>query len=71
MSFLMSNPRNVLKVVQAVISMLAGDVYANPEVRRRLVVFKTIYSISWMLRWRESLKFRKLRLASIRAENRA
>jgi len=69
MSFLMSNPRNVLKVVQAVISMLAGDVYANPEVRRRLVVFKTIYSISWLLRWRESLKFRKLRLASIRAEN--
>ena len=67
----MSNPRNVLKVVQAVISMLAGDVYANPEVRRRLVVFKTIYSISWMLHWRESLKFRKLRLASIRAENQA
>jgi flavin-dependent dehydrogenase len=71
MSFLMSNPRNVLKVVQAVISMLAGDVYANPEVRRRLVVFKTIYSISWLLRWRESLKFRKLRLASIRAESQA
>jgi len=69
MSFLMSNPRNVLKVVQAVISMLAGDVYANREVRRRLVVFKTIYSISWLLRWRESLKFRRLRLASIRAEN--
>jgi flavin-dependent dehydrogenase len=71
MSFLMSNPRNVLKVVQAVISMLAGDVYANPEVRRRLLVFKTIYSISWLLRWQDSLKFRKLRLASIRAENRA
>ena len=69
MSFLMSNPRNVLKVVQAVISMLAGDVYANPEVRRRLVVFKTIYAISWSLRWREALRFRKLRLASIRAEN--
>jgi len=51
--------------------MLAGDVYANREVRRRLLVFKTIYSVSWLLRWRESLKFRKIRLASIRAENQA
>lgn len=69
MSFLMSNPRNVMRVVQAVISMLAGDVYANQDVRRRLLVFKTIYGVSWLLQWREALEFRRLRRASIKLEN--
>ena len=67
MSFLMSNPRNVLKVVQAVVSMLAGDVYANREVRNRLIVFKAIYNVSWWLHWRESFADRRIRLANVRA----
>jgi flavin-dependent dehydrogenase len=69
MSSLLSNPRNSLQVVQAVISMLAGDVYANRSVRRRLLVFKTIFNISWAVNWRESLAYRRMRLATIRAEN--
>jgi flavin-dependent dehydrogenase len=68
MSNLMSNPRNVLQVVQAVISMLAGDVFSNRRVRHRLLVFKTIYSVSWLLHWREALAYRKTRMASIRSE---
>lgn len=69
MSFLMSNPRNVMKVVQAVISMLAGDVSTNRDVRRRLLVFKTIYRISWLMKWQEAMRFRRLRRESIRLEN--
>lgn len=46
MRHLMNNPRNVLGVEQAVISMLAGDVYSNRPVRWRLAVFKAIYSIA-------------------------
>jgi flavin-dependent dehydrogenase len=46
MRLLMSQPRNVLQVVQAVISMLAGDVFDNREVQRRLLVFKSIYSVA-------------------------
>jgi flavin-dependent dehydrogenase len=38
-----ANPRNAFGVEQAVISMLAGDVFANPRVRARLRVFKAIY----------------------------
>jgi len=68
MSQFMSKPRNVFKVVQAVISMLAGDVFSNRTVRRRLLVFKTIYSVSWLLHWREANATRKRRLASVRAE---
>jgi flavin-dependent dehydrogenase len=67
MSNLMSNPRNALQVVQAVISMLAGDVYGNRKVRRRLTVFKTIYWVSWLLNWRTSLAARRSRMASLRA----
>lgn len=43
MGWLFANPRNVLKVEQAVVSMLAGDVYDNRNVRCRLLVFKLIY----------------------------
>jgi len=51
MRLLMSQPKNVLKVVQAVISMLAGDVFDNREVRRRLWVFKSFYSVATFVAW--------------------
>lgn len=66
---LMSNPRNFLQVVQAVISMLAGDVFTNRSVRRRLLVFKAIYAVSWLLNWKEAFSYRKGRLASFRAQS--
>ncbi len=68
---LMSNPRNSVQVVQAVISMLAGDVYFNRSVRRRLLFFKAIYNISRAIHWREDLAYRRMRLASIKAANQA
>jgi len=51
MRLLMSQPKNVLKVVQAVISMLAGDVFDNRQVQRRLWVFKSIYSVAALVAW--------------------
>jgi len=64
---LMRNPRNNLQVAQAVISMLAGDVFSNRRVRSRLLVFKIIYLMSWMSNWRtanEYWKAKKIRLDS-------
>lgn len=55
MCSLMSNPRNTLRVYESVISMLAGDVFSNRQVRRRLLFFKLIYSIAWLRSWRSSL----------------
>ena len=43
---LFAKPRNALRVEQAVISMLAGDVYAHPGVRWRLRVFRLIYAVT-------------------------
>lgn len=69
MSNLMSNPRNVFQVIEAVISLLAGDVYSNRSVRQRLLIFKTIYNVSWALNWREAWSHRRAKLASVRAAN--
>jgi flavin-dependent dehydrogenase len=46
MRHLFANPSNSLQIEQAVISMLAGDVYAHPGVRWRLRVFRLIYAIT-------------------------
>jgi flavin-dependent dehydrogenase len=40
---LFANPRNSLGMEQAVISMLAGDVFGTPLIARRLAVFKVLY----------------------------
>ncbi|NIL94191.1 MAG: hydroxylase [Woeseiaceae bacterium] len=49
MSWLFSNPRNPLRLVEGVVSMLAGDVFTNRSVRRRLLVFKAVYAIASVL----------------------
>lgn len=45
MHFLFSNPRNAFRLVEGVISMLAGDVFSNRTVRRRLLLFKGMYAL--------------------------
>ncbi len=46
MKHLFNNPRNTWQVEQAVISMLAGDVFDNPAVIRRLRLFRLIYALT-------------------------
>ena len=46
MQHLFNNPRNHWQVEQAVISMLAGDVFDNRAVLRRLRLFRTIYALT-------------------------
>jgi flavin-dependent dehydrogenase len=46
MRHLFNNPRNVWQVEQAVISMLAGDVFDNRKVLRRLRIFRAIYGFT-------------------------
>jgi len=46
MRHLFNHPRNLWQVEQAVISMLAGDVFDNPAVLRRLRLFRLIYALT-------------------------
>jgi hypothetical protein len=66
MRYLMSNPQNKLRVVEGVVSMLAGDVFDNRAVRRRLLVFKAIYAVTWLFHWRDSLARKRIRRRAIR-----
>jgi flavin-dependent dehydrogenase len=46
MTYLFRNPRNVFRVEEAMISLLAGDVFRDGGVRWRLRVFKVLYAIT-------------------------
>lgn len=46
MRTLFSEPRNYWQIEQAVISMLAGDVFDNPAVLRRLRMFRLVYALT-------------------------
>lgn len=46
MRHLFNHPSNAWQVEQAVISMLAGDVFDNPAVLRRLRVFRCLYALT-------------------------
>jgi flavin-dependent dehydrogenase len=68
MTQMFSQPRNTWQLEQAVISMLAGDLFDSPKVLRRLRLFKFVYALAALKdlrRWRAE---RKYRLAQARAE---
>jgi hypothetical protein len=46
---LFQNPRNFWQIEQAVISMLAGNVFDHPGVLRRLKAFRLIYAATALL----------------------
>ena len=54
-AWLFRNPRNMLRVEEAMISMLAGDVFRDNGVRWRLHFFKLLYYVTSTIYWRESL----------------
>jgi flavin-dependent dehydrogenase len=58
---LFRSPRNVLQLEQAVISMLAGDLFETRRVLWRLKIFKLVYALSALLdfrRWRAEHRYR-------------
>ncbi len=61
MSRLFAHPRDTLQVEQAMVSMLAGDVFSSPRVWWRLQLFKLIYLWTWVSLWRRSLRNNRTR----------
>ncbi|TDY02953.1 flavin-dependent dehydrogenase [Thiohalophilus thiocyanatoxydans] len=57
MRHLFMAPRNTLKMEQAVISLLAGDVYRTTRVHWALMVFKGIYHLSFITNLPRALRF--------------
>ncbi len=65
MARLFAHPRDLLQVEQAMVSMLAGDVFDSPGVWWRLQLFKLLYLSTWLSLWRRSLRNRRTRRRQI------
>ena len=61
MRHLFANPKNLFQVEDAVVAMLAGDVFDNPRVRRRLRVFRALYALTSLAMLPRSLRNRMRR----------
>jgi hypothetical protein len=65
LSWLFANPRNVLRVEDAMVSFLSGCVFQSRATLRRLRVFKLLYYAAALLLWRDMLRhFRATRQAA-------
>jgi flavin-dependent dehydrogenase len=59
-------PRNVFRVKEALLSVLAGDIFGKTPIWRSLRIFKGIYYISSLMNLRRAWKARKMRQMNIR-----
>lgn len=64
MRYLFMHPRNILRVEEGLMSLLAGDVFRDTKVKRRLFIFKIFYYVGYMFDWRNNHKQCKLRRQS-------
>ncbi len=68
MRWLFRNPQNRWNLEQALISMLAGDLFDTPVVLRRLRIFRVIYAAFALRDWRRWWSEHRYRLAQARAQ---
>ncbi len=61
-------PRNVWRLEEGVISMLAGDLFDTPQVLWRLQMFKLVYAFCGLLYWRRWREEHKYRLEQARSQ---
>jgi len=68
MRSLFMSPRNVFRIEEAVISMLAGDIYGQTPIRSQLLIFRIVYYLSSLKRFPVTLTeyFRRKRNVRIR-----
>ena len=59
LAWLFANPRNVMRVEEAMVSMLSGHVFGARQTLRRLKVFKALYYIASVVMWRDTLRHRR------------
>ena len=60
-------PRNIFRVKEALLSVLAGDVFGKTPIQRPLLVFKGLYYGASLLNFRRTLQAWRMRKHNIRA----
>ncbi|MDD4929325.1 MAG: NAD(P)/FAD-dependent oxidoreductase [Gallionella sp.] len=59
-------PRNIFRVKEALLSVLAGDIYGKTPIRRPLIIFKGIYYAASWLNFRRTFNAWRMRKHNIR-----
>jgi len=49
------SPRNTFRMEEGILSLLAADIFGDTPIRRPLFMFKVIYYIASLIKWRENL----------------
>lgn len=60
-------PKNMFRVKEAVLSILAGDVYGKTPIRKPLFLFKSIYYLGSLLTFKRTIKSWKMRQDNIKS----
>ncbi len=60
-------PRNIFRVKEALLSVLAGDVFGKTPIRRPLLLFKGLYYIGSLLKFRRTLQAWRIRKHNIQS----
>lgn len=60
-------PRNIFRVKEAVLSVLAGDVYGKTPIQKPLLMFKAIYYLGSLLTLKRTIKSWKMRQNNIKS----
>jgi flavin-dependent dehydrogenase len=63
---LFMNPANVLRAKEAVLSVLAGDIYGHSPIQPSLAFFKFVYYMGTLKRWRASWRAWRARQNNVR-----
>lgn len=58
-------PRNTLRIKEAILSLLAGDLFRDTPVRWRLNLFKAIYAGMYLMHWPSNAAARRRRLRAL------
>ena len=66
MRWLFKNPKNAFRLEEAIISMLAGDVFDSDAVHRRFRVLRLIYGVRTAIDFKEHLANKTLRKKNAR-----
>ncbi len=56
MRWIFKNPRNMFRLEEAIISMLAGDVFDSKDVLRRFAMLRAIYAVRVVANFKDQLK---------------
>lgn len=61
--------KNLFRMEEAVLSLLAGDLFRDTPIKRSLFAFKIVYYLTWLKSWRVNLAAQRSRSSKLRSND--